>query len=693
MCVYDHTWYNRLLDVCQSSFYQILNTPFNKINFSHEQYLAKEELGRGGMGIVYLCYDRKLNKEVAVKVIGWSFDSESVLRFHKEAKTLAKLHHPNILRVEHFGHSDDDSFFLVMDLLTGRSLSELIEAQKLPSFEEALEIFIQICDGLSHAHSKGILHRDIKPSNVFVARYKGGELQVVITDFGLAKLVAEDQSLTQTGFAMGSPPYMSPEQCDREGRPVDQRSDLYSLGCLMFELLTTTKPFLGESIPHLMMQHISEEPPKLSDRAPDYNYPEEIEQIIAKCLAKNPDDRYAEAKQLRADLQELKDSIVNVSFAEHSENSGAYSPSQSFLRTGAYLISGYQNMMRPKNEKRLLLAFVLLVGVLGTLLYFAVSSLTMLYSKENVTIEERGNFIFGKDQTGIALNPVKAGPVKVDREPGRLRQNKLWIHFDKDVGKALKETTSASNEKINFGDMGHLNPDWLDLHESDVKDDDLAAIKSLNIRGINLNKTGVTDKALEILSKIDTLEELYVDETKITDRGMKYLVRLGDNRLNLLTLAKTNVTDAAIESISKFGKLAWLGLDNCKNVTGANIDLLRNNSDLFHLGLAGSGFKPENLAKLSKLDIGGLPSLDISSLNLTDADLRTLAEAKVPNLSTLYFRNNKDVTDQGLLEVASIKPLSNIHIQGCDKITPDGIERFRKARNELEVVAVFTQDE
>ncbi len=637
--------------------------------------MVREELGRGGMGIVYRCYDRKLNKDVAVKVIGYDFSDDAILRFHKEAKTLAKLHHRNILGVSDFDYADDDKFFLSMDLLPGRSLADLIEQEKLPPFEDALEIFIQICAGLAHAHSKGILHRDIKPSNVFVARYKAGTLQVVITDFGIAKLLDEDQAMTAAGVSMGSPPYMSPEQCD--GKPTDARSDLYSLGCLMFEALAGSRPFLGETVPHLLMQHISEQPPKLRERAPDYNFPEEMDRIISKCLAKNPDERYANAKLLSADLQQLRDSICNVSFAQHSEESGAYKASKNFLRTGAFLITGYQNLTRPENEKKLIAALIAGFLIIATSVGVGVTSLKMEWDKDEKQKQIDDGFqAKDADQTGLTLNPTASS-----LEPKRLRETKLWIVLDKDVKSALKEIRIKSEQQIGF-EKGVATPDWLDLKGSDLKDDDLKEVESLKVRGYILKDTGVTDKALQILSKVDSLAELFLENTKITDKGLSYLNENANQNLTLITLSGTGITDAGIREISKYSKLAWAGLENCKNIRGDNIELLHNNSDLFHLGLSGSGFKLENLPKLSKVKMG---QLDISNLNLKDSDLATIAANPIPGLITLNINNNKEVTDQGLLKIAGLKGLSSLHIVGCDKITKAGIASFHNARGDMPV--------
>lgn len=640
--------------------------------------MVLEELGRGGMGIVYRCHDRQNVKDVAVKVIGWNNSNEEIVRFHKEAKALAQLQHPNILQVEHFGHSDDDSLFLVMNLLQGRSLSELLEAEKNPPFEDALDIFMQICEGLAHAHSKKILHRDIKPSNVFVARYAAGEFKVTITDFGLAKLLSEDQRQTQTNIAMGSPPYMSPEQC--AGKLVDERSDIYSLGCLMFEVLTGTRPFLADTIPALMMQHMKEEPPSLVERAPDHNYPPEIDRILKKCLAKEPDQRYARVKDLHSDLKALRDSIVNVTF--DSGDSGVYSPAKSFLRTGAFIISGIQNSLRPSQEKKFILALrvgLIVIGVLGALALYKLKP-----QKFEIPTNNDNTLMWAMSSKQAATNRVisteidpeddlflrKNAELATKREPGRIRrENTVWLPVATDATERLTELANATKRTQNLFNM---SPDWLDLSRSDVTDDDLMILETMDLKGLNLARTSITDKGLETLSKMPTLVELNLDHTKVTDAGVKKLSKLP--KLELLSLANTAVSDAVVKPLNACGKLSFIRFDNCKDFRGSTLEYLHDNYDLFHLSLRASGLDKSNLQKLKDVR---LPSLDISELNLTDADLKTIADLHIPDLETLAVNHNKALTDTGLNELVRVKRLVMLSLNGCTKITADGVNKFQ----------------
>jgi len=654
---------------------------YGKASFSHEQYMVEKELGRGGMGIVYLCKDRKLMKHVAVKVIAWNRSDDEVIRFHKEAKALAKLQHPNILGVQHFGHSDDDSLFLVMDLLTGRSLSELLEQGKIPPFEDALDIFVQICDGLSHAHGKGILHRDIKPSNIFVARYEAGEFKVTITDFGLARLLTEDQRLTKTGISVGSPPYMSPEQSD--GKAVDERSDIYSLGCLMFETLTGERPFLAETIPALLMQHINQEPPTLAERAADRNYPPEMERIIAKCLAKRPEERYQKPKDIRQDLQKLRESIVNVSFADHGE-SGAYSPARSFLRTGAFIISGFQNLVRPSQERRFMRLMAVVVIILAGFGVYALSKFKPKKIELNVGLPLSKELQMGPNESYTHLNRkdaflddddyfhIETQKRRPHNEPRRLREGQVWIYIDGDATKEINAIAKQTLRTRRAVDID-LKPDWIDAQKSDIDDEDLKLLIPMDVRGLNLCGTKITDKGLEYIAQYKQLVELYLDGTKITEKGLKHL---RNTHIEMLRLSKTNITDEAITEISHMGKLSYIKLDDCKFIRGTTLGDLKGNHDLYHLSLRGSNLKLTNLEKLKVVD--AIPSLDLSRLNLTDDDLRYIVSLKLPGLATLLLNHNKEVTDDGVIALADIKALVGLQINGCTKVTEKGIAEFHR---------------
>lgn len=269
-----------------------------------DRYELVRKLGTGGMGAVYQAVDSALEKNVAVKILLPGLSADTIIRFQQEAKATARLDHPNIVRVLDFGQTPSGDLFLIMDYVGKSSLEDLIKREKRIPIEKALPIFIQIAAGLTHAHKNGILHRDVKPSNIMFSETQDGNVQLV--DFGLAKLeTANSQKLTTTGIHVGSPLYMSPEQVS--GTDVDVRSDIYSLGCLMFKTLTGKPPLQGKTAIDTIMMQRHEIPPLLSEMDCGADFSPEIEDIVAKTLEKDPADRFQTAEELKVALEGLRD--------------------------------------------------------------------------------------------------------------------------------------------------------------------------------------------------------------------------------------------------------------------------------------------------------------------------------------------------------------------------------------------------
>jgi eukaryotic-like serine/threonine-protein kinase len=260
------------------------------------RYTVERPIARGGMADVYLARDQVLDRLVAVKVLFPEFarDPSFVERFRREAHSAASLNHPNIVGVYDWGQ-EHGTYFIVMEYVEGRSLRDIIRAEgHLPPFEVA-RIGAEIADALSFAHRHGVVHRDIKPGNVLITAAG----QVKLTDFGIAANPADaTQGLTQTGAVMGTATYFSPEQA--QGFTVDGRSDVYSLGVVLYEMATGVPPFTGESPVAVAMKHVREVPRMPSSMQPDL--PPVLESIILAAMAKSVDARYQSAEDLRADL-------------------------------------------------------------------------------------------------------------------------------------------------------------------------------------------------------------------------------------------------------------------------------------------------------------------------------------------------------------------------------------------------------
>jgi len=261
-------------------------------------YEILEKIGQGGMGIVYKANDTKLDRLVALKFLPkeLTFNPEAKERFIQEARAAAALDHPNICTVYEINETDDGQTYISMAYIEGQSLREKIR-YGIMKIEEAFDIAIQIAEGLQEAHRKGIIHRDIKPGNIMITE-KG---QAKVTDFGLAKL-EWGADLTKTASIMGTVAYMSPEQAKAE--KVDQRTDIWSLGVVLYEMLTGTLPFIGERDQSTLYAILHEDLKPL--RSLRKELPETLEKVAKKALAKNPDRRYLKTHEFLMDLIFLK---------------------------------------------------------------------------------------------------------------------------------------------------------------------------------------------------------------------------------------------------------------------------------------------------------------------------------------------------------------------------------------------------
>lgn len=255
------------------------------------RYRIDALLGEGGMGSVYRAYHVNFEKNVAIKFVHpTAINSETLQRFQREASMLERLSHPNIVKFLAFGATDGIPF-AVIEYLEGESLADLLAKNGPIPVAECLRIFDQILQALTAAHEQGIVHRDLKPSNILLC---AGNVKVL--DFGLAKLIDGDgaaaQKVTKTGALVGTPQYMSPEHC--AGRQVNATTDIYSIGCVLFECISGQPPFQADSAYGLLMQHMTEEPPRV--------LPSSIENIVLKAMEKNPEDRYSSAEEFREAL-------------------------------------------------------------------------------------------------------------------------------------------------------------------------------------------------------------------------------------------------------------------------------------------------------------------------------------------------------------------------------------------------------
>ena len=295
-----------------------------------DKYRLDERLGEGGMGTVYRATHLLIDRPVAIKVLNMRFVEEEAARarFRREARAAGRLRHQNAVAVTDFGQTADGLVYIVMELLEGRSLREVLMLEAPLDVARAVSLMLQTAGAVAAAHEAGIIHRDLKPGNIFIVQRRNSPPVVKVLDFGIAKLAAEraedaeTNTLTQTGVMIGTPRYMSPEQCD--GAHLTPASDVYSLGIILYEMLTGTTPFTGTSPLAVAVQHSSKPPPPPRELRP--TIPKALEALILRALAKRPEERPADAGEFRRELYEVAQQLG----LEHA--AGASAPTFDVLR-------------------------------------------------------------------------------------------------------------------------------------------------------------------------------------------------------------------------------------------------------------------------------------------------------------------------------------------------------------------------
>ncbi len=316
-------------------------SPLSDFVILDDKYRLEEPLGKGGMGQVYLATHINIGTKFAVKILHPEVisDETNLKRFQREAQAAAQIHHPNAVTVTDFGVAKDSNIvYLVMEFLEGITLREKLKQEKQLSYQEIWSILYPVSSAVQAAHNKGIVHRDLKPDNIYIAKIDDGLEIVKVLDFGIAKLVkgGDAPSITQTGALVGTPIYMSPEQCGRGGGVISSQSDIYSLGIILYEMLAGQVPFLASSPTAVVLMHLQDKPKSLQPLRPDI--PKPVEEVVMRALEKEPKDRQQSVSQLADEFF----SALEISNIELSLD-------KSQMRTRAKNTSEEKIFLEPKN--------------------------------------------------------------------------------------------------------------------------------------------------------------------------------------------------------------------------------------------------------------------------------------------------------------------------------------------------------
>lgn len=437
------------------------------------RYEIVNHIARGGMAEVYLAHDLMLDRRVALKVLfpELSTDRNFVERFRREAQAAANLSHPNIVSIYDWGE-EEGTYFIVMEYIEGRTLGGIIRNEGPLLAERMAEIGADVAGALAFAHRSGMVHRDVKPGNVLIS--PSG--QVKVTDFGIARAVNSDQDLTQTGAVMGTATYFSPEQA--QGNRVDGRSDVYSLGVVLYEMAAGRPPFSGDNPMSIAYKHVREQP--VPPRSVNPDVPEALEAIVLQAMAKNPNDRYSSAEELRQDLLRFRQGrmvLANPTVAapviDATVATPAYDATQVVNRSEyTEPIAGGPPPPAKRGTGAFFVLLIVLLALLAGVLWFVAREIGLIGDSKADRVEMPDVLGQTADEATSELEKVGLEAVVVNeesdqQEPGRVFGQDPPAGNLVDVGAEVRIKVAAEAEKVkvpNF--VGKNIDDARDLAEA-----------------------------------------------------------------------------------------------------------------------------------------------------------------------------------------------------------------------------------
>lgn len=640
-------------------------------------YKIIDFLGQGGMGFVYRVEHQLLAKELALKVLRSDQVSEVIWRrFQTEAQAIARLDHANIVKIYDMGQTEDGVPYYAMDLLVGESLADYLDQNDCLAVEQALPLFRQICAGLAYAHDRGIIHRDIKPPNIMLLQ--GSQLAVKIVDFGIAKLNIDGQpgqGLTRPGEVFGSPLYMSPEQC--LGLPIDHRTDIYSTGITFFEALTGRAPFIGRSAVETTAMHQSDLPPSLKDIG-EIDYPKELERIVAKMLAKAPEQRYQSLADTAKDLLLLERSLGRLAYNTSSSPYSSQPDSQSASKSEANsrLIETLDSEDLEEEVEQSLterikssakpLASVLLTLVVTALIAHQILASPPKPAKRPVSPEaitetattEAATYKEQSAKQNLSTSDASARPTEAieSEDDAYIKQQAKKLdpmfapeigpnkpHFSKVIGSGPTAMRRFSMpEKFSLGTIKyglhaakqHKAQGTFELPESEVREfhpNQPAVTHSMILRRFrdgdfqifNCEKIqGAHDDLIENISHINSITSLQMNGNDFTNASIKYIEKL--TKLRNLGVTQTGISGQALAESNIPSRIHRINLSN-EDAT-ALVKAMRNSQKATYLSLEASNIGGPEIEILSTMP--QLTRLEIGCNKLNDKDLKPLAKLK-----------------------------------------------------------------
>lgn len=624
---------------------QLNDGKLHALDIVGENYEIISLIGVGGMGYVYRVRHRILQKQYAMKTLSSQHVSEIAWRrLQVEAQAIARMNHPNIVGIHNLGLHEDRLPYYVMDLLDGEALADRLKRGSL-TLAQALPIFIEVCKGLGYAHKKGIIHRDIKPGNIILLKEPDSSgAKVKIVDFGIAKLSGasdpNNQNLTCIGEVFGSPYYMSPEQC--EGKRIDARSDIYSVGCTLFEALVGHPPFKGNNPVQTMVMHQSHEPPSMS-AASGKNFPDEIEELVATLLAKAPMDRYQSLDKVAEDLQSIaagREVQTKALFDTHS----FFTPNEDDEEEG-----------QP-------------TGKLATGVILAVATATILAAAATCF---------------FIVKQIKQAP-----NSKQIAANAAVTAVEAPVAKPVstaddtKAKAISSPEKQPFSHLT-VGPDGKQVKQFDFPTDNylgrMIIGESTEYWSAKGSKQFPTDTKLELVASPQLMDQLYNLERfrsddlwgiRLFQQAMPPVKQGSGNGEFMLPESYESNIELAIKHLQRLTGLRKLDLLECPNATDKCIAQINKLPNLTVLRASKTNISGQGLSELTR--IKELEKLTYSEGTHLSTLLKALAGSKKLTTLGLDRPASRTLTQSDLKLIASCKNLTRLDLDDC-KLDREGL--------------------
>jgi serine/threonine protein kinase len=592
-----------------------------------DRYEVLSRIGSGGSGTVLKARDRVLKRLVAIKILKGdrSVAISHYANLQREAKTICRLKHPNIIDVYDFIVTQDQRPVMLMEYVSGTSLHQLVKVAGPLNLNDAIKIAVEICRAMEYAHKEGILHRDLTPRNVIINQQthtedneQASEFKVTLLDFGIARNQnLQDSTLSSAGCFIGTATVASPEQA--RGEKIDRRSDIYSLGCTLYFTLTGKYPLEGETLLETLHKQISEVPPSLSESNFGTAYPAKLEVIVSRAIRKSPAERIQSMREFESELLSVL-SEINADLA----------PSQGADKTN--LIT--TNDKRPKSFLILALCAAVLI---------AAGSFAIQYVSRGAP---QGKLIGAASVTLKRNNEVDWLIVK-----GRLNEE----CFD-----MLRKRPDVIRVKIS--------------PETEFSADELKKLMSFKLVFLDMRDNEIDDNKLDAISRCQTLRSLVLSRCHgISDKGLKHLLRL--TQLEVLALDGTGIGDSGVKTICKLHpRLRLLYLSDTDKITDASVPSLMQLHLIQFLEVGHTKISPSGVRELFNLP--ALISMNVAGLNLADDDI---PENLTSSYLFLLLMDNPKLTDRLFFRIRNLN-LILLDITDCPLMSKSAIDSYEQLR-------------